>query len=239
MLLLLLLLSLSLLLLLVLSLLLLLLSLLLLLLLLLLLFIVVINITINITVISIARARPLRRGALDDERGGPRRSFSCAYRTLHDVGVRPVRILAPAANTVPFLPAPGQFLAAENELCHSYPCPCPSQFVEHRLITHGYIMKFVRITFLGRGMGMNITAQRMRFCPAPARDLTRQCTVRPPSRQDWAGVRNKGCLANTYMYIQTYASLVRFPPGFVQVSIQYASDTSFRFVSIDDELMSE
>ena len=36
-----------------------------------------------------------------------------------------------------------------NKLCNSYPCPCPSQFVAHVQLTHGYSMKFVELFWAG------------------------------------------------------------------------------------------
>ena len=48
--------------------------------------------------------------------------------------------------------------SAEPGLGHSYPCPGPRQFLKHCLVTNGYGMKFIHITFLGMGMGMNVIA---------------------------------------------------------------------------------
>ena len=36
-----------------------------------------------------------------------------------------------------------------HELWHSYPCPCPSQFVEHLQTTNGCSMKFVELLWAG------------------------------------------------------------------------------------------
>ena len=38
---------------------------------------------------------------------------------------------------------------AVHELCHSYPCPCPNQFVEPAELTNGYSMKFVELFWAG------------------------------------------------------------------------------------------
>ena len=40
---------------------------------------------------------------------------------------------------------------ANTELCHSYPCPCPNQFVEHLRTAngYGYSMKFVELFWAG------------------------------------------------------------------------------------------
>ena len=35
------------------------------------------------------------------------------------------------------------------ELCYSYPCPCPSQFVEHLQTPNGYSVKFVELFWAG------------------------------------------------------------------------------------------
>ena len=46
------------------------------------------------------------------------------------------------------------------ELCQSYPCQCPSQSVE-QCLNNEWVQYEVRRTFLGRGMGMNITAHHL------------------------------------------------------------------------------
>ena len=50
-------------------------------------------------------------------------------------------------------------IAIECEPCHSRPCPCPSQFVYSVFLKSEWVKYEVCKNVLGRGTGMNITAQ--------------------------------------------------------------------------------
>ena len=67
-----------------------------------------------------------------------------------------VKFNAPKGTNTKVTSAKGHF-CAYPELCHAYPCPCPSQYFRIPL-NNTWVQYEVPETFLGRGMGMNITA---------------------------------------------------------------------------------
>ena len=63
----------------------------------------------------------------------------CFRAACFSGSVRRLRAAAPATSPA----SASRLRSAKPELCHSYPCPCPSQFVEHPQVTNGCSMMFV------------------------------------------------------------------------------------------------